>query len=500
MKAAFTQPAAMQPAACQSEQVSNAIVVGSGPNGLAAAIALAQHGITVRVLEACNTIGGGTRSSANTVPGLIHDDCSAFHPTGAASPFLRSLGLAEHGLRWSWPEIDLAHPLEDGRAGLLWRDLDRTVAELGVDGPSWHALVGRVAGNFDALAEDVFRPILHVPYHPLALVHFGLNSLPPADWTVRRWQTEEARALFGGMCAHAFSSLRTPLSSSVGLMLGAAGHAYGWPVAEGGSAAITTAMARKIVALGGVIETGVRVSSIDELGRPDIVLLDVAPDAAARILGARLPARIERAYRRYKFGPAAFKVDFAVEGPIPWTNEQVRRAGTVHVGGSFEQIADAEGQIVRGIMPEQPFVLVGQQYLADPSRSVGELHPIWAYAHVPHGYHGDATEAITAQIERFAPGFRGQIRHTFVRNVADMEVYNANYVGGDISAGYNNALQIVMRPRIAVHPYETGVPGVYLCSASTPPGAGVHGMCGFNAATSARKYLDQRPPRSAGSR
>ncbi len=471
--------------------MTDAVVVGSGPNGLAAALTLAEQGVNVRVLEARKTIGGGTRSSEHTVPGLIHDDCSAFHPTGVASPFMRGLGLEEHGLQWLWPEVDLAHPLDGGRAGVLWRDLDRTVAELGVDGKSWSRLVGRTARTFDALAEDVFRPILHVPHHPLTLAHFGLNALLPASWSVRRWETDEARALFGGVAAHAFSSLRTPLSSSVGLMLAAAGHAYGWPVAKGGSRSITDAMAAKLEKLGGVIETGVTVSSINELGNPDLVMLDVAPDAAVRILGNRLPGRVRRAYERFRFGPAAFKVDFAVEGDIPWTNEHVRHAGTVHLGGTFEQIAEAEGQIVRGIMPERPLVLVGQQYLADPSRSVGELHPIWAYAHVPHGYPGDATEAIIAQIERFAPGFRSQIRHTFVRDVSDMEAYNANYVGGDISAGYNNALQIAMRPRIAINPYKTGVPGAYLCSSSTPPGGGVHGMCGFNAATSALEYLEK---------
>jgi phytoene dehydrogenase-like protein len=274
-------------------------------------------------------------------------------------------------------------------------------------------------------------------------------------------------------------------------MLTAAGHAYGWPVAQGGSRSITDAMALKLDKLGGTVETGVEVSSVDELGDADIVMLNVAPDAAARMLGDKLPGRIRRAYTRYRYGPAAFKADFAVEGDIPWRNVDVRRAGTVHLGGTFEQTAEAEGQIVQGIMPKNPFVLVGQQYLADPSRSAGDINPIWAYAHVPHGYTGDATAAIIAQVERFAPGFGKQIRQTFTRNVSDMETYNANYVGGDISVGYNNARQIAMRPRVAINPYKTGVPGVYLCSSATPPGAGVHGMCGHNAALSALRYLGE---------
>lgn len=471
--------------------MTNAVVVGSGPNGLAAALTLAERGIKVRVLEARDTIGGGTRSSENTLPGLIHDDCSAFHPTGAASPFMQSLGLEKYGLNWLWPEIELAHPLDDGRAALLWRDVGRTAQGLGIDGAAWAKLFGRVSRNFDALAEDVFRPIIHIPDHPFKLAHFGLNALLPATWSAKRLKTEEARGLFGGLSAHVFGRLDTPLSSSVGIMLGAAAHAYGWPVAEGGSRAITDAMGAKLTELGGLIETGVMVTSSDQVGNPDILMLNVAPDAAARILGERLPRRIRRSYKHFKFGPGAFKVDFAIEGDIPWANPDVGRAGTVHLGGTFEQIAEAEAQTVRGDMPALPFTLLGQQYLADPSRSAGGLNPIYAYAHVPHGYPYDATEAITAQIERFAPGFRGQIRSTFVRNVADMEAYNPNFVGGDISSGYNNVRQITMRPRIALNPYKTGAPGVYLCSASTPPGAGVHGMSGFNAATSALGYLDK---------
>ncbi|MFG2847324.1 phytoene desaturase family protein [Kitasatospora sp. NPDC048296] len=473
--------------------MTTAVVVGSGPNGLAAAIRLAQEGVTVRVLEARETIGGGTRSGERTLPGLIHDDCSAFHPTGVASPFLRSLGLEEYGLRWLWSQAELAHPLDSGAAGVLWRDLDRT-AELmpPADGRTWRRVFGRLSSRFDQLADDVLRPVPHVPGSPLAFAEFGAQALLPASWTSRRWSGAQARALFGGAAAHAFSSLRTPFSSAIGLMLIAVGHAHGWPVAQGGSQAITTAMARLLERLGGTVETGVEVRELDQLDRPDLVLLDTGPQAAVRILGDRLSRRTARAYRRYRYGPAAFKVDLAVEGGIPWANEHCRSAGTVHLGGTFEEVAAAEEATFRGRMPRRPFVLVGQQYLADPSRSVGDLHPVYAYAHVPHGYRGDATEPVLDQIERFAPGFRTRVRARSVRTVARMGSDNANHVGGDIVGGANTARQLVLRPRLAVDPYATGVPGVYLCSAATPPGAGVHGMAGFHAAESALRRLAKR--------
>ncbi len=470
--------------------MTSAVVVGGGPNGLAAAIRLAQAGVRVRVLEAENRIGGGARSSERLVPGLIHDDCSAFHPTGVASPFLRSLRLEEHGLRWRWPEIDLAHPLDSGSAGVLWRDLDRTTEAMGADGRPWRRTFGPLARRFDALAEDVLGPITHRPRHPVLLAAFGAQALAPASVTVRRWRRPETRALFGGVAAHAFTSLHAPLSSAVGLILTAAGHAYGWPVAEGGSGAIIAAMAKRLAALGGVIETGVYVDRLEALGRPDVVLLDVGPDAVARMAGDRLPRRVGRAYRRYRYGPAAFKVDFAVDGNVPWRNEFCRRAGTVHVGGAFEEIAAAEGRILRGIMPARPFVLVGQQYLADPSRSAGNINPVWAYAHVPNGHPGDVADAVTAQIERFAPGFGARVLGRHVRSALRTQDYDPNFVGGDVSIGANTGLRMLLRPRPAIDPYRTGIPGVYLCSAATPPGAGVHGMCGYHAAESALRYLE----------
>ena len=474
--------------------MTKAVVVGSGPNGLAAALTLAEHGVEVLVLEAADRIGGGARTSELTVPGLLHDECAAFHPTGAGSPYFQGLGLEEFGLRWLWPEVQLAHPLDGGRAALLWRDVEQTARGLGADGPGWLRLFAKTSRNFDALADDVFRPIVHLPRHPLKLAHFGLTSLQPATWLARRWQTDEARALFGGVAAHKLGPLTGPLSSAAGVMLTAAAHAYGWPVAEGGTEAIIRALAAKLARAGGRIETGCRVSSVDQVGNPDVLILDTAPDAAVRILGDRLPRRTRRAYGRFRYGPGAFKVDYAIEGDIPWENADVGRAGTVHLGGTLEEIVDTEAAIARGEMREKPFVLLGQQYLTDPLRSGGDsgLNPIYAYAHVPHAWRGDATAAITAQIERFAPGFGERVKAVHVRDPAGLEAYNANYVGGDISTGANDALQIVMRPRIARNPYATGADGVYLCSSATPPGGGVHGMGGHNAARSALDYLSSR--------
>lgn len=469
--------------------MSEAVVVGSGPNGLAAALTLVEAGLSVRVLEARSTPGGGTRSSELTLPGLIHDECSGFHPMGVASPFFQGQNLEPYGLRWRWPEIELAHPLDGGRAALLWRDVDRTADGLGPDGDAWRRPFGRLSRHFDAVFAEVAQPVLHLPRHPVTFARFGLHALLPATVFARRFRGAEARALFGGVAAHAFSRLDTPLSSSVGLVLGAAGHAYGWPVAEGGSGAIADAMVAKLRDLGAKVETDVEVTDHRQLDDPDVVLFDTTPAAAARILGDRLPRRVQRAYRRFRHGPAAYKIDLALEGPIPWTNPDVGRAGTVHLGGTFEEIARAEASVVAGRLPADPFILLGQQYVADPSRSVGDLHPVYLYGHVPAGYRGDATDVLLAQVERFAPGFRARIRHTTVTGPADLERTNQNYVGGDIAGGASTMLQLVGRPRLALDPYATTVPGAFLCSASTPPGAGVHGMSGANAARRALRHL-----------
>jgi phytoene dehydrogenase-like protein len=469
--------------------LSDAIVVGSGPNGLACAVELARNGVAVTVLEAADRIGGGTRTSELTVPGLLHDDCSATHPMAAGSPFLRSLDLERHGLEWRWPEIDLAHPLDDGSAGVMARSIDRTAEELGDDGDAWRRVFGSPSAHFGDLLEDVLEPVVHIPRHPLRLVRFGLPAAAPATLLARSWRTPQARALFGGVAAHAFSPLSRPMSSSVGCALICACHAFGWPVARGGSRAISDALASVLQAHGGRIETGRWVSALDEVGGADVVVFDLAPRAVAEIAGERLPARVARAYRRYRHGPGAFKLDLAVEGGVPWTNEACRRAGTVHAVGSFEEIALAEQAINRGSMPERPFVLVGQQYLADPERSEGNLHPVWVYGHVPSGYAGDASEAVLGQVERFAPGFRERIVATKVRAPGDLVAYNANYLGGDIITGANTPVQVLFRPRVALDPYSTGAPGLYICSAATPPGAGAHGMNGYNAAQSALRHL-----------
>lgn len=474
--------------------MTTAVVVGSGPNGLAGAIRLAQAGLEVTVLEAHDRPGGGTRTSELTLPGLLHDDCAAFHPTGVASPFLASLGLERHGLRWLWPEVELAHPLDDGRAGVATRDLAASAALLGVDEKAWLRTFGAAVRNFDDLIAEVFQPVVHVPRHPVTLGRFGSKALLPAPVLARRFRDDPARALFMGVAAHKFGALTGPLTSSVGLMLGAAAHAVGWPVAEGGTESITRALLAELASYGGKVVTGVRVTSIDQLrdltgSAPDVVLLDTAPAGVLDIVGDRLPGRVRRALSRYTYGPAAFKVDLAIEGDIPWTNEHCRRAGTLHLGGTAAEMVAAEGAVGRGEMPERPFVLLGQQYLCDPSRSNGTANPVYAYAHVPHGWDGDATEAVIAQVERFAPGFRDRVLAVSTRSALDWEAYNANYVGGDISAGANTARQIAFRPRIALDPYSLGVDGVHLCSSATPPGAGVHGMGGFNAAEAALKRL-----------
>jgi phytoene dehydrogenase-like protein len=385
--------------------------------------------------------------------------------------------------------VDLAHPLDDGTAGVMVQSLARTAAGLGVDGRAWSRLFGPLTTGFDALTQDLMRPVVHVPEHPVRLARFGLQALLPASVVARRFGSDEGRALFAGVAAHAFHPLERPTSAAVGLMLIAAGHRYGWPVAEGGSRSITDAMAKMLTDWGGTIETGVTVRSLDELPAADVVMLDLAPSGVVSVAGDRLPRRVRAAYGRWRHGPGAFKVDLAVEGGVPWTNDAARRAGTVHVGGTFEEVAFAEREIHRGRMPERPFVLAGQQYLADPTRSAGDVHPVWTYAHVPNGYTGDATEAILAQLERFAPGVRERIVDMSVRTTTALAAYNPNYVGGDIITGANTELQVAIRPRVALDPYSTGIPGVFICSAATPPGAGVHGMCGFNAASSALRSL-----------
>jgi phytoene dehydrogenase-like protein len=472
--------------------LSTAIVVGAGPNGLAAAITLAKAGLQVTVLEAADQIGGGTRSGEAIIPGLLHDHCSAIHPMAVGSPFLAGLELDRYGLEWRWPEIDCVHPLDTGSAGLLYRSVEATADGLGADGSRWRTLFGWASARFDALTEDIMGPLVRMPHHPLLLARFGAPTVLPASTLARWFRTPEAQALFGGVAAHAFRPLHYPMTSAIGLGILTAGHRHGWPVAAGGSQSVTNALASLLTDLGGKIETGTRVAAALQMPLADVTMFDLAPDAVAGILGDRLPARVARAYRRFRKGPGAFKVDFAVEGGVPWTNPHARRAGTVHLVGTVSEVAAAEREIHAGRMPERPFVLVGQQYLADPQRSVGNVHPVWTYAHVPNGYSGDAKAAIIAQIERFAPGFQERIVGQAVRTTLQMSVYNPNYVGGDIMTGSKDIRQLTFGPRITLSPYSIGLPGMYICSAAMPPGPGAHGMCGANAASSALAYLKRR--------
>ena len=465
--------------------MTRAVVVGSGPNGLAAALTLAKAGVEVEVLEAADHPGGGTRSSELTLPGLIHDECSGFHPLAVDTPFSRSVDLARFGLTWRWPEFQYAHPLDGGRGAAVLRSVDETAESLGRDGRRWQRVFGPLTERFDRITSDFLRPVVRVPSHPVAMARFGALSAVPASVLAKAWTTDEARALFGGVAAHALRPLSAPFSAAIGVALGTAAHAYGWPVAEGGSGAISRAMITALEEHGGKVETAVRVESLDQVGDADLVLLDVAPSAAVRIVGERMPARVRRELLRYRHGPGVFKVDFALSGEVPWMHEDSRRAGTVHVGGDFAELARAEEAVVSGRMPDRPYVLVGQQYLADPSRARDGLRPLYAYAHVPSGFRGDATALIESQIERFAPGFRDLIVARAVRATAQLERHNANYVGGDVVTGANAARQLIFRPRVTLNPYGLGVPGVYLCSAATPPGAGAHGMCGYNAARTA---------------
>lgn len=471
-----------------SQPRRSAVVVGSGPNGLAAALTLAEAGVAVRVLEARSSLGGGTRTEELTVPGLRHDVCSAFHPLAAVSPFFARAGLERYGLTWGRAPVDLVHVLDGGRSASLLRDLDATVAGLGIDGPAWRRLAEPLTDRVEELLDDLFRPLPHVPRHPVTLARFGLSAVQPVTTFARRWRTPEAQALFAGLAAHSMGRLDRPLSSAVGVVFAAVTHRAGWPVAIGGSAAITAALAARLRDLGASLETDAEVTSLADVGDPDVLVLDLSPTAAARLLAGRLPRRQARAYGRYRYGPAALKIDYAVRGGVPWAAPAARRAGTVHVGGTLAEVEQAERLTVEGRLAPNPFTLVGQQYLADPSRSVGEVHPVWVYGHVPHAYPGGsgdagaAVEAIEAQLERFAPGFAGRAVARHVATPADIEAGNANDVGGDIACGAADGLQSVLRPGALPDPYATGVPGVRLCSAATPPGPGVHGMGGLNAA------------------
>lgn len=457
-----------------------AVVVGAGPNGLVAAIRLASAGWRTEVLEANDEPGGAARTAELTLPGHLHDVGSAVHPLAAASPVLRGMPLADHGLRWLQPEIPCAHPLGGDRAVVLGRTLEATASDLGPDGRWWRTLAGPVTRRFDAVMSGVLGP--PPPRRPVAAGILGAVGVPPASWWAAASRTPEGAALLAGLAAHAAVPLDEPFTSAFAVILGAAAHRVGWPLPTGGAGSVTAALVGVLASLGGVVRCGRPVRDLDDVRGADLVLLDLTPAQALSVCGDRLPGRVRRRYRRWRYGPGVCKVDHVLEGPVPWRAGVCRRAGTVHVGGTFEEIAAAEATVAAGGHPERPFVLVAQPTVVDPSRAPAGRHVLWSYTHVPPGSPRDVTDAVEAQIERFAPGFRDLIVARRTHTASELCRLDANLLDGDISGGSNLRWQAVARPGWTLHPYDTGIDGVFLCSASTPPGAGVHGLCGWYAA------------------
>jgi phytoene dehydrogenase-like protein len=463
----------------------DAVIVGSGPNGLAAAVTLSAAGLKVLVIEGAPAIGGGCRTEELTLPGFRHDVCSAGHPLALASPFFRRFDLAARGVRFAYPEVEFANPLDGGRAAIVSRSVAETAARLGADRRAYQWLIGPVAGHTDEIIQALLAPLRRPPAHPFLLARYGLRAVLPVSVAVQVWHTQEARAILAGAAAHAMMPLTSVPTAGIGLMLTGLAHGVGWPVVAGGSARIADAMAEAVIAAGGSIETGRWVNSLSELPPAAAVLLDTSPRALDRLAGDRLPGRYRAALRRYRYGPGVCKVDFALSGPVPWTNEDCRRAASLHLGGSYEQTAEAEAEVAAGKHPEQPYVLVMQPSIIDPSRAPAGRQTLWAYCHVPAGSDVDMTDRVEAQIERFAPGFRDLILARAVRTAAEEEAHNPNYIGGDIAVGVQSLRQTVFRPTVSWNPYRTPARGVYLCSSATPPVPGVHGRCGELAALSA---------------
>jgi phytoene dehydrogenase-like protein len=468
----------------------DAVVVGSGPNGLAAAITLARGGCSVLVCEANTTIGGGARSAELTLSGFVHDVCSAVHPLAAGSPFFKTLPLERFGLEWIQPDIPLAHPLDDGTAACLYRDVDFTAEQLPGDSRAYRRLMKPLACNWEKLANEFLQPMLHLPRHPLALARFGIPALWPASSLAKiLFKHDPARALFGGIAAHSFLPLEAIASSAFGLVLGMAGHAVGWPIPRGGSQAIANALANCLRELGGTIETNRRVENLSDLPKSRVILLDVSVWQFLRTADQRMPAAYRRRLESFRHGPGIFKIDYALSEPIPWKAEACRRSGTVHLGGTMDEIAASERDVARRTIPERPFTLVAQQSLFDETRAPRGRHTLWAYCHVPFDCKIDMSDRIESQIERFAPGFRDCVLARHKMSSADLEKSNANLAGGDINGGAANLLQLIARPIFSPTPYRTPLRGVYLCSASTPPAGGVHGMCGYHAARLALREI-----------
>ena len=465
----------------------DAVVVGSGPNGLAAAIELAKAGRSVLVMEAKGTIGGGTRTAELTQAGFLHDVCSAVHPLAVSSPFFRSLPLAEWGLEWCYPPASLAQPFDDGTAAVAYRSLEETVEHLGEDGPRYRKLFGPLVDQAEALLAETLGPF-RPPRHPLLMMRFGLRAMQSACGLANRWfRHEHAKGLFAGMAAHSVLPLEKPFTSAVALMLGITAHAVGWPVAKGGSQSVTTAMANYLIHLGGEIVVNSPACDLSDLPASQAVLFDLTPRQIAEIAGNELPEAYRKKLNKFRYGPGVFKVDWALDGPIPWKAETCLLASTVHVGGTLAEVANAERAAWENRVAERPFLLVAQQSLFDDTRAPAGRQTVWGYCHVPSGSTVDMTDRIERQIERFAPGFRDRILARHVMTPSDYHAYNANYIGGDITGGVMDLGQLLTRPAGLWNPYATPNPRLYICSASTPPGGGVHGMCGYHAAHAALK-------------
>jgi len=477
------------------DSVPDAVIVGSGPNGLAAAITLAREGHAVQVLERAPEIGGGSRSGELTLPGFVHDVCSSIHPFGRTSPFFVEADLERFGLRWIEPSAAVAHPFDDGSAVIVTRDVDATARMLGADRDAYRRLLGPLVRGFGSLLPDILAPF-HVPLRPrraLSLAWFGINALQPATWLTRRFRGEQARALFAGVAAHSVLRLDEPISSAAGLALLASAHDDGWPFPAGGAQQIPRAMAAALEDLGGDIVTEHPVERLEDLPRSRLALFDTSPGTLALVARGRLPGAYREKLRKVRYGPAVFKLDIALDGPVPWRNADVLLAGTVHLGGTFEEIEASEAAASRGELHPKPFVLLAQHSLFDRSRAPDGKHTVWAYCHVPHASTADASEAILGQIERFAPGFRERVLAVRKTTPAELEAANPNDVGGDISGGRLDLRQLFTRPVARIDPYSTPDPRLFLCSSSTPPGGGVHGMCGWHAAHSALRRLDSHP-------